>query len=237
MGHLGGASGIAGVIKAILAVEKGIIPPNTNFERLNPQIDAQLIWREGQAAIQIAAHIGSEIFTTVGSMRKKKLLMDIYNLDEGHIFYNRDTSFADGSKRMTGGRGVDVVLNSLSGDGLTASWGCVAPFGRFLEIGLRDIDSGGRLPMAPFIKNLSFIGVSLDGLAEERPNLCISILQTILSMFEARKLHPAYPLHTYQLENIEKAFRFLQSGKSSGKIVLEVNKSAKLPVSSRMSWR
>lgn len=191
----------------------------------------------GQAAIQLAAHIGSEIFTTVGSMRKKKLLMDIYNLDEDHIFYSRDTSFAEGIKRMTGGRGVDVVLNSLSGDGLTASWGCVAPFGRFLEIGLRDIDSGGRLPMAPFIKNLSFIGVSLDGLAEERPNLCISILQTILSMFEARKLHPAYPLHTYQLENIKKAFRFLQSGKSSGKIVLEVNKSAKLPVSSRMSWR
>lgn len=107
----------------------------------------------GQAAIQLAANIGSEIFTTVSSMQKKKLLMEIYNLDEDHIFYSRDTSFVDGIKRMTGGRGVDVVLNSLSGDGLTASWGCVAPFGRFLETGRRDIDAGGQLPMAPFIKN------------------------------------------------------------------------------------
>lgn len=186
----------------------------------------------GQAAIQLAAHIGSEIFTTVSSMQKKKLLMEIYNLDEDHIFYSRDTSFADGIKRMTGGQGVDMVLNSLSGDGLTASWGCVAPFGRFLEIGRRDIDSGGRLPMAPFIKNLSFIGIDLTGLAEQRPSFGRRILQTVVSMFEAQKLHPAYPLHTYQLQNIEKAFRFLQSGKSSGKIVLEVNKSAKLPVSS-----
>ena len=186
----------------------------------------------GQAAIQLAAHIGAEIFTTVSSMQKKRLLMEIYNLDEDHIFYSRDTSFADGIKRMTGGRGVDVVLNSLSGDGLTASWGCVAPFGRFLEIGRRDIDSGGQLPMAPFIKNLSFIGVDLTGLAEQRTSFGRRILQTVVSMFEAQKLHPAYPLHAYQLQDIEKAFRFLQSGKSSGKIVLEVDKSAKLPVSS-----
>ena len=114
----------------------------------------------GQAAIQLAAHIGAEIFTTVSSMQKKRLLMEIYNLDEDHIFYSRDISFADGIKRMTGGQGVDVVLNSLSGDGVTASWGFVAPFGRFLEIGRHDIDSGGQLPMAPFIKNLSFIGVA-----------------------------------------------------------------------------
>lgn len=186
----------------------------------------------GQAAIQVAANIGAEIFTTVSSMQKKRLLMEIYNLDEDHIFYSRDTSFADGIKRMTGGRGVDVVLNSLSGDGLTASWECVAPFGRFLEIGRRDIDSRGQLPMAPFIKNLSFISVDLASVLELRKTVGRRILQRAMSLFEAQKLHPPHPLHTYQLQDIEKAFRFLQSGKNSGKTVLEVNKSAKLPVSS-----
>lgn len=185
----------------------------------------------GQAAIQVAAHIGAEIFVTVGSAQKKRLLMDIYGLAEDHIFYSRDTSFADGIKRMTGGRGVDVVLNSLSGDGLTASWNCVAPFGRFLEIGRKDIDSRGELPMAPFINNLSFIGVDLAGIANQRTSVGRRLLQKAVSMFEAKKFHSPYPLHTYPLGDIEKAFRFLQSGRSSGKVVLEIEQSATLSVS------
>ncbi|KAL8893690.1 MAG: hypothetical protein Q9192_005018 [Flavoplaca navasiana] len=185
----------------------------------------------GQAAIQIAALTGAEIFATVGSLRKKKLLTENYNIDDDHIFYSRDTSFADGIKRLTKGRGVDVVLNSLSGDGLRASWECTAPFGRFVEIGRRDIDARGSLPMAPFMKNLSFFGVDLAGIAEERTAVGKRILQTIMAMFESQKLQVPYPLQTYQLQDVEKAFRFIQSGKSSGKIVLEVAKSEELPVS------
>lgn len=185
----------------------------------------------GQAAIQIAAYVGAEIFATVGSLQKKELLMEVYNLNEDHIFYSRDTSFADGIKRVTKGKGVDVVLNSLSGDGLRASWDCTAQFGRFLEIGRRDIDSNGRLPMAPFLKNLSFIGVDLTGIVEHRRDVGQRILRTVVSMLAAQVLHAPRPLHTYQLQDIEKAFRFIQSGKSSGKIVLEVNRASKLPAS------
>lgn len=160
----------------------------------------------GQAAIQIAAQIGAKIFATVGSQQKKRLLIERYGLDDNHICFSRDTSFADGIERMTKNRGVDVVLNSLSGDGLTASWESVAPFGRFIEIGRRDVDSRERLPMAPFINNLSFICVDLANVVEQRPLLDRRMLQTILSMIEAQKLYPPTPLHIYQLQDIEKAF-------------------------------
>lgn len=53
-----------------------------------------------------------------------------------------------GIKRVTNGRGVDCVLNSLSGELLRASWGCVATFGHFVEIGLRDITNNMRLDMS-----------------------------------------------------------------------------------------
>lgn len=82
----------------------------------------------GQAAIQIAQIIGLEIFVTVGSDEKKQLLIDMYKIPESHILYSRDLSFAQGIKRLTK-RGVDIVLNSLAGEGLVASWECIAPYG------------------------------------------------------------------------------------------------------------
>jgi NADPH:quinone reductase-like Zn-dependent oxidoreductase len=93
----------------------------------------------GQAAIMIAQHIGAEIFITVGSQAKKKHIMETYQIPEDHIFNSRDTSFAKGIKRMTQGKGVDVVLNSLAGEALRQSWLCLAWFGRFVELGKKDI--------------------------------------------------------------------------------------------------
>lgn len=92
----------------------------------------------GQAAIQVAKNIGAEIYVTVGSDEKRKLLMETYDVPEDHIFYSRNTSFAQGVMRMTGNKGVDVVLNSLSGEGLVASWECIAPVshGREVPVGV-----------------------------------------------------------------------------------------------------
>jgi len=183
----------------------------------------------GQAAIQIALDIGAEVFATVGSLSKKQLLMEIYKIPEDHIFYSRDTSFADGVRRMTQGRGVDVVLNSLSGNGLVASWECIAPFGRFIEIGRRDIDARGSLPMYYFIRNASFSGVDLTSILQ-RGLLGGKMLKQIVLRIESGTAKPPHPLHVYPLAEIKQAFRFLQSGKSSGKIVLEVTKHALVPV-------
>lgn len=93
----------------------------------------------GQAAIILSQHIGAKIFVTVSSEAKKQFLIDTYGISKDHIFNSRDHSFATGVKRMTGGRGVDVVLNSLAGEALRQTWLCVAPFGRFIELGKKDI--------------------------------------------------------------------------------------------------
>jgi NADPH:quinone reductase-like Zn-dependent oxidoreductase/ubiquinone/menaquinone biosynthesis C-methylase UbiE len=184
----------------------------------------------GQAAVQVASSVGAEIFATVGSLVKKQLLMELYNVPEDHIFYSRDLSFADGIRRMTNGRGVDVVLNSLSGDGLVASWECIAPFGKFVEIGRKDIDSRGSLPMYPFIRNASFSGVDLAGIAGKGA-LGRRILDETMSMFHTGKASLPSPIHVYSLTEIKQAFRFLQSGTSSGKIVVDVKKTSLVPVS------
>lgn len=90
--------------------------------------------------------IGATVYTTVGSQEKKQLLVDKFNISEERIFYSRNADFAMGIMRVTKGAGVNVVLNSLSGDSLLASWECIAPFGRFVEIGKADIGSNSSLP-------------------------------------------------------------------------------------------
>ena len=93
----------------------------------------------GQAAIVLAQYLGAEVFATVSSEQKKRLLMEHYNIAEDHIFNSRDDSFAKGVMRMTKEKGVDVVLNSLAGEALRKSWHCIARFGRFIEMGQKDI--------------------------------------------------------------------------------------------------
>ncbi|KUJ13246.1 reducing type I polyketide synthase [Mollisia scopiformis] len=183
----------------------------------------------GQAAVQIAIYIGAEIFATVGSRSKKQLLMDVYKIPEDHILYSRDTAFAGHVRRMTNGRGVDVVLNSLSGQSLVASWECIAPCGRFVEIGKRDIHSRGSLPMHPFNNNTSFYGVDLAELALIRPGVIKALLGKVMSLAAAGLVTPSFPVQVFPLSETEQAFRLLQSGKSSGKIVIEFSSDSEVP--------
>ena len=73
--------------------------------------------------------------------------------------------------RETNGRGVDAVLNSLSGELLHASWQCVAEFGMMLEIGKRDFLGRGKLSMDLFEDNRSFLGVDCAQICRERPDI------------------------------------------------------------------
>jgi len=97
--------------------------------------------------------------------------MHTFNIPRNHIFNSRDTSFLSDLKSETEGRGVDVVLNSLSGELLHTSWECVAEFGTLIEIGKRDLMGGARLEMGPFLGNRTYSGVDLTLLTEKRPQV------------------------------------------------------------------
>ncbi|KUJ12390.1 uncharacterized protein LY89DRAFT_722023 [Mollisia scopiformis] len=195
----------------------------------------------GQAAIQLARSVYANIFVTVANDEKKALLMDLYDIPEDHFFSSRNTSFCQGIHRMTEGKGVDVVLNSLSGEGLSRSWECVAPFGRFIEIGKMDIMSNEKLPMLPFSKNLTFASVDLSIMAVHAIPLMAELLRKVLALASAQPavITAPTPLHVYPISEIEAAFRYLQSGKNTGKTVVEVHEHDVVPVlpRNRPTWR
>ena len=90
----------------------------------------------GMAAIQIAHHLGAEVIATAGSPTKRALLE---TLGVKHVIDSRRGDFAEAVMELTDGRGVDVVLNSLAGEAIPMGLSCLAEFGRFIEIGKRDI--------------------------------------------------------------------------------------------------
>jgi NADPH:quinone reductase-like Zn-dependent oxidoreductase len=95
--------------------------------------------------------------------------METFGIPRHHIFNSRDISFLPDVMRETNSLGVDVVLNSLSGELLHASWKCVAEFGTMVEIGKRDLIGQGNLSMAPFEQNRSYVGVDFAQICADRP--------------------------------------------------------------------
>ncbi|KAL9121038.1 MAG: hypothetical protein Q9187_002404 [Circinaria calcarea] len=185
----------------------------------------------GQAAIQLSKLLHAEIYTTVGTEEKKKLVMQLYDIPEDHIFSSRNESFAQGIKRMTKNRGVDVVLNSLAGEGLRNSWECVGNFGRFIEIGKRDIYSHKTLPMFPFSRNVIFASLDLALIARDNISLLGKLMRTVMGLFENKKITTPHPLHVYPSSQFLEAFRYLQGGKNTGKTVIEMHDDDVVPAS------
>ena len=123
----------------------------------------------GHAAIQICKLLGAEIFVTAGNEEKMQYLTDSMEIARSHIFDSRSEGFVSGVMAQTGGRGVDLVLNSLSGELLHASWRCVAKFGKMIELGKRDLMEHGQLDMQTFLANRSYCCVDIAQIAQERP--------------------------------------------------------------------
>ncbi|KAE8323848.1 fatty acid synthase S-acetyltransferase [Aspergillus sergii] len=177
----------------------------------------------GQAAIMVAQATGATVFATVGSLRKKKFLMETYGIPESHIFYSRDQSFVGEVMASTHGVGVDVVLNSLAGDSLQASLQCVAPFGRFVEIGKKDIAMNMYLEMSQFAHNISFSAVDLSTFGRERPQQMRKLLRETFRLLQSGEIRPVSPLNTFDASEVPSAFQLLQSGHSIGKVIVRLN--------------
>ncbi|GAB1319702.1 hypothetical protein MFIFM68171_09912 [Madurella fahalii] len=184
----------------------------------------------GQAAIMLCKHYGAEIFVTVGTKEKKQHIMDTYGIPEDHIFTSRNATFADGIRRLTNGKGVDVVLNCLSGELLKASWSIIAPFGRFIELGKKDIEDNTRLGMAPFIRNVTLASVDLTVIFRQRKELGARLLSEVMGLLRDGAIGQVSPITSFPFSKIEEAFRYMQTGKHMGKIVLVPHPDDMVPV-------
>ncbi|MBK9266370.1 MAG: thioester reductase domain-containing protein [Polyangiaceae bacterium] len=176
----------------------------------------------GLAAIQWAQHVGAKVFATAGSDEKRAYLR---SLGVSHVFDSRSLDFVDGVKRATGGNGVDVVLNSLAGEFIEASLGLLREYGRFVEIGKRDIYENAQLGLRPFARNLSYSHLNLLPMLTERAEMLGRRLAELLRLFEADTLTPL-PVRVFPISQAEEAFQFMAQAKHIGKIALAMRDSS-----------
>jgi acyl transferase domain-containing protein/NADPH:quinone reductase-like Zn-dependent oxidoreductase/short-subunit dehydrogenase/SAM-dependent methyltransferase len=171
----------------------------------------------GLAALQIARHRGAKVFATAGTPEKRALLAA---LGADHVLDSRNLRFADQVMELTGRRGVDMVLNSLAGDAMVQSLECLAPFGRFLEIGKRDFYLNSRIGLRAFRDNISYHAIDVDRLINRDAALARRILRDVLGMIASGELK-VLPYRTFEGAQSDEAFRAMQRSQHIGKIVIQ----------------
>jgi acyl transferase domain-containing protein/NADPH:quinone reductase-like Zn-dependent oxidoreductase/NAD(P)-dependent dehydrogenase (short-subunit alcohol dehydrogenase family)/SAM-dependent methyltransferase/acyl carrier protein len=172
----------------------------------------------GLAALQIARNAGAEIFATAGSPEKREFLKF---LEVDHVMDSRSLSFADQISEITGGEGVDIVLNSLAGKAIAKGISALAPYGRFLELGKRDLYQNSKLGLWAFRKNLSFFAIDLGGLIANKPMFIRSLLAEISQRIEKKTFCPL-PHRVLPVSRIAEAFRHMAQAKHIGKLVVSM---------------
>jgi len=170
----------------------------------------------GIAAIQLAKQLGAVVFATAGSDEKRDFLR---LLGADHIFDSRSLAFADQIMAVTQGQGVDVVLNSLSGEAINRNLSILKPFGRFLELGKRDFYENTKVGLRPFRNNISYFGIDADQLMQAQPALTESLFKEVLALFAQGVLHPL-PYQVFEADDVVDAFRHMQQSRHIGKIVV-----------------
>ena len=166
----------------------------------------------GMAAVQIARHLGAEVFATASPAKWGAL--EALGCEGPYVASSRDLGFRDRFLGATDGEGVDVVLNSLAREFVDASIELLPRGGRFIEMGKTDIRAADEVSDEhPGVEYRAF------DMLEAAPERIQEMLREVLSLFERDALHDL-PLRAWDVRRAPEALRFMSQGRHTGKIVL-----------------
>ena len=173
----------------------------------------------GLAAIQIARMLEAKVICTSDTEEKRNYLRGIDGVEL--VSDSSSTKFYDDVMSFTKGRGVHVVLNSLSGSLSSTSMSVLAPGGRFCEIGNRDIQQSSDLYMKALQDNKSFISCHLDVVMQQSPQAIQVLMKKIVSLFESNTF-TSIPTTSYPMDKLTEAFHSMKNGSNIGTIVFDM---------------
>ncbi|SCF29325.1 polyketide synthase 12 [Micromonospora echinospora] len=168
----------------------------------------------GMAAVQIARHLGAEVYGTASPGKWPALRAT--GFDDAHIASSRTLDFVNEFLARTEGRGMDVVLNALSGEFVDASLRLLPRGGRFVEMGKTDKRDPERIAA-----DHPGVGYQVFDLLVAGPDTIARMLDELMALFASGALRPL-PRRTWDVRQAPEAFRFLSQARHVGKLTVSI---------------
>ncbi|OQD65143.1 hypothetical protein PENPOL_c006G09455 [Penicillium polonicum] len=174
----------------------------------------------GMAAIQISQSLGAEIYATVGTDEKAKILVDEFGIPASHIFNSRKLSAVEDILKATKQKGLDLILSSSGGDLMHEMWRCIAPLGRFIDVGRTDVLGGGKLGLEVFNKNATFSSFDMGKIYRQKPDLISRLMTEMTGLINEGVIGPIRHLTPFCISRLETAMTSFSKGLHTGKFII-----------------
>jgi NADPH:quinone reductase-like Zn-dependent oxidoreductase len=170
----------------------------------------------GLIAVQLAVHRRAEVLATAGSPEK---LDHLRRMGVAHPINYRTEDFEQRVMALTEGRGVDVVINTLSGVAIQKGINVLAPGGRYVEIAMTGLRTSDGFDLSSMTDNQMWISVDLSRLLARQPDRVRRYLDAMVNHLKADTIRPTIAA-TFPFSKIKEAYAHLKNRGNIGKVVV-----------------
>ncbi|WP_216843120.1 non-ribosomal peptide synthetase, partial [Granulicella sp. S190] len=175
----------------------------------------------GLVGVQLAQNRGAEVYATAGSEEKLRFLA---GQGVQHLINYRTTDFEEEIYRLTGGRGVDVVINTLPRDAMQKGMRCLAAGGRYVELAMTALKKARSVDLSVLNDNQQFHSVDLARLAQSRPESIRRYQEELIQLTQTGRLRPTIA-KTFPFDQLKRAYACLENRENIGKVVVSIPES------------
>ena len=180
----------------------------------------------GLVAVQLALHHGAEIYATAGSREKLDYLA---RLGVSYLINYLEVDFEEEIARLTGGRGIDVVINTLSGEAIQKGMRCLAPGGRYVELAMTALKSARSIDLSMLNSNQSFYSVDMRRQGSVNPVLVKGYFDELMALVAQGIITPTIS-RVFPFDQFKEAHRWLDNRQNIGKVVVGIPEAFQLQV-------
>ncbi|WP_440119140.1 SDR family NAD(P)-dependent oxidoreductase [Paenibacillus sp. QZ-Y1] len=207
------------------------------FHKAKPQPGEKILIQTaaggtGLIAVQLAQHYGLEIYATAGSDVKLNYLQQ-----QGvhHTIQYVEQDFAEEIRRLTNGQGVDIVINTLSGEAIQKGMACLAPGGRYIEIAMTALKSAKNIDLSLLSNNQAFYSVDLRRMAFRDPSIIRTYMSEMAILIDQNVVRPTI-YATYPFQQVKEAYKAMGNRSNIGKIVVHIPEDQRFKPYSAKPW-